>query len=206
MIKIKISCKTESDVSTYIARDWTIKMFRGYSHGEFFVAEKDNIQFVVRETDDGRISLEKLVNGEPIDTKFAASDGCGIGGTLYINDHREPERCYAFFRNEKLQDLLDCFGIPKLIFQKTSVGSDHFVMGYETHSTEDEIITDGTIDIAPYPTTQRTLPPTPCLSRRPGAAGVWGGGGQAVPQCCPPAPGHQESANPEIPAAPGEEH
>lgn len=146
MIKIKISCKTESDVSTYIARDWTIKMFRGYSHGEFFVAEKDNIQFVVRETDDGRISLEKLVNGEPIDTKFAASDGCGIGGTLYINDHREPERCYAFFRNEKLQDLLDCFGIPKLIFQKTSVGSDHFVMGYETHSTEDEIITDGTIE------------------------------------------------------------
>lgn len=146
MIKIKISCKTESDVSTYIARDWTVKMFRGYTHGEFFVAEKDTIQFVVRETDDGRISLEKLVNGEPIDTKFAASDGCGIGGTLYINDHREPERCYAFFRNEKLQDLLDCFGIPKLIFQKTSVGSDHFVMGYETHSTEDEIITDGTIE------------------------------------------------------------
>ena len=146
MIKIKISCKTESDVSTYIARDWSVKMFRGYTHGEFFVAEKDNIQFVVRETDDGRISLEKLVNGEPIDTKFAASDGCGIGGTLYINDHREPERCYAFFRNEKLQDLLDCFGIPKLIFQKTSVGSDHFVMGYETQSTEEEIITDGTIE------------------------------------------------------------
>lgn len=141
MIKIKVSTKESSDVTQYVAREWTVKVYRSYRGGEFFTAEKGPIQFVVKEDDD-EVTVTKFVNGESADVKRSHADHCGVGGTLYINDHKDPARCYAFFRNERIQSLIDYFQIPKLLFQKDS---DTTIDEWTTTSPASEILTDGIV-------------------------------------------------------------
>ena len=144
MLKIKVSTKEKSDVTRYFARNWSIQVFRNYKTGEYFVAERDNIQFVVNEDDDGMVVVTKYIDGIAIDQKTVKSDNCGIGGTLYINDHRDIEKIYAFFRNERLQDLLDHYGITKLTFM-----GDSEIPEYRTLSTN-VIVGQKTYDWNPH--------------------------------------------------------
>ena len=48
----------------------------------------------------------------------AASLNCGINGTLSISEGKDSDSTYAFFRNEKLQRVIDDFNINRIIFPR----------------------------------------------------------------------------------------
>lgn len=144
MIKIKILSYIQSDVSRMIARGWDIRVYRDRENntGSSVTAEKGVVKFMITQKDDGEhIVLKKFVNETCVDTKEYRRDGTEqCEGTLFINDHSDPTKVYAFFRNDKLQNLMECVGIERLLFVRNSAEYiDEMPM-------KDGIKTDGTIE------------------------------------------------------------
>lgn len=148
MIKFRINKREESDVQTMTFKDWTVKLYRAKGRPEWFTVTKENIQFVIRETDDGEtITIQKYVDGECVDIKSTNSQGNGIAGTLYINDHKSPARCYCFFRNETVQNMLNDLEIDQLTYYDDGTNRDRiseFRLGKCPDT--DAIVTDGRIE------------------------------------------------------------
>lgn len=130
MIKVKILSPSETDVLKMECRGWTIKVTHdnGNRRDIVFVI-KDNIKFrLTAEWHSNIATLEKVVNGDVIDTKSTTTFGQGVVGTLYINDHSNPEKCYAFFRTRRLVDLMDKHEIYKISFAEPSANG--FIKDY----------------------------------------------------------------------------
>lgn len=147
MIKIKIFSKANSDASRMFAKGWDIRMYRDRenANGSSVTAEKGNVKFIITQKDDGEhIILKKFVNETCVDTKEYRRDNTEqCEGTLFINDHRDPTNVYAFFRNEELQNLMDCCGAERLVFLRFDADTIP-----KTAEPETEYITDGEVDEA----------------------------------------------------------
>lgn len=122
MIKIQIPDNRHSDVSDMRAKGWHAMIFRGTeTDDDFITVEKRDVRFVVRivpANGEKCIEIAKYINGAIVDTKRFYENGCGITGTLNISEGKDNSMTYAFFRNEKLQNIIDDFGLRKVIFPK----------------------------------------------------------------------------------------
>lgn len=121
MIRIKIARKKQSDVTELIAKGWRASVFRDADDAaEMITVEKGCIKFVLKRsaTDPSLMELKKYVSGYYHDTKSFYEAGCGINGTICISEGKNSDATYAFFRNEKLQLLMDKFHLRKIIFPK----------------------------------------------------------------------------------------
>ena len=148
MIKVKILSPSESDVLKMEVRGWTVKITHdnGNKRDIVFVI-KGNIKFRLTSVWHSNVAtLEKVVNGDVIDVKSTTTFGNGIVGTLYINDHSCPDKCYAFFRTRTIVDLMDKHEIYKVTFSEPSengVIKDYY---FDDKGGVCSIISDGEIN------------------------------------------------------------
>ena len=148
MIKVQILSPSESDVLKMECRGWTIKITHdnGNQRDIVFVI-KGNIKFrLTAEWHSNVATLEKVVDGNVIDVKSTTTFGQGVVGTLYINDHSTPEKCYAFFRTRKLVDLMDKHEIYKISFTEPSDNGVIQDYHYDDKGGACAIISDGEIN------------------------------------------------------------
>ena len=148
MLRIPILDWRTNEVTEMKVKGWKITIYRdqslGKNKGKAIIA-KGPIEFVLTRIDNDFVQLEKWTNHNLVETKLYHADGVNnCHGMVYINDHSEPKRCYAFWRSNELQTLLDSVGIDRLVFSKST--EDTF--DYETPKTSDEgygFQTDGAI-------------------------------------------------------------
>ena len=147
MVKIKISSKYQSDVTEMVAKGWGVHVYRDANPSQHFItAEKNNIRFIIRTVDSATGEVKKYVDGECCNTKHFPTDGCGVYGTLYINESSREIDVYAFFRNENIQDLMDFYGIHKVMYVDEDASEDAFsIKLYFENDTEEQTryYTDG---------------------------------------------------------------
>lgn len=122
MVRIKISSKSQSDVTEMRAKGWHVCIYRGAdANEEMITCEKKDIRFTVKpkENERGRfIEVRKYVMGYQKDCKMFYDANSGINGTLCISEGKTNDETYAFFRNEALQNMLDEFGIRRVVFPR----------------------------------------------------------------------------------------
>lgn len=122
MVRIKVSGKTQSDVTEMRAKGWHVCIYRDTNpEEEMITAEKKDIRFTVKPktNEHGRcVEVRKYVMGYQKDSKTFYDVNCGINGTLCISEGKNNDDTYAFFRNEALQNLLDDFNIRRVIFPR----------------------------------------------------------------------------------------
>ncbi len=123
MVRIKISSKSQSDVTEMRAKGWHVCIYRDADANEEMVTcEKKDIRFTVKPKENdvrGRfIEVRKYVMGYQKDCKMFYDAGSGINGTLCISEGKSNDDTYAFFRNEVLQNMLDEFGIRRVVFPR----------------------------------------------------------------------------------------
>lgn len=128
MIKIRINSGSQSDVTDMRAKGWHIMVFRGtVADDDFVTVSKNDIRFVMRVVLHDKkkyLEIAKYVDGMFKESKQFYENGCGICGTLCISEGKELDLTYAFFRNEKLQEIIDEFGLRRIIFPREA--GDHF--------------------------------------------------------------------------------
>ena len=121
MLKIPILGFRKSDVTKMSVKGWKVEIYRdnvGFKGHVTFA--KGNTSFTLTQVDLENIELEKWVDNQLVETKHYGADGCeNCEGTVYINDHSDPKRCYAFWRSKELQSFLDSCGIEKLTFSRS---------------------------------------------------------------------------------------
>lgn len=122
MVKIKVSGKGKSDVTEMKAKGWRALIFRAPApEEEMIVVDKNDVRFVVKTVskDNERYTeVVKYISGFKKDTKQFCDCDCGINGTLSISEGKDSDSTYAFFRNEKLQRVIDDFKINRIIFPR----------------------------------------------------------------------------------------
>jgi len=122
MVKIRIISSAQTDVTDLRAKGWHVLVFRGTKLDDDFITfEKKDIRFVVKigEKDGNRVvEIFKFIDGHQKDEKQFFENGCGINGTYWISEGKTNELTYMFYRNEKLQTLIDEFGIRRVVFPK----------------------------------------------------------------------------------------
>lgn len=153
MIRVKINRKRQSDVNEMKAKGWHVCVYREPDlNDEFVTAEKNGIRFVMKgvttETEEHVIEIRKYVNGFYKDSKKFFDNGCGINGTLCISEGITIENTYAFFRNEKLQDLIEEFGLRRVVFPREE-GSKFSKTVYDSYETGVESIHLGDVPVMP---------------------------------------------------------
>lgn len=148
MIKIKILSPSESDVLKMEVRGWTVKITHdnGNERDVVFII-KGRIKFrLTAYWKSPTATLEKVIDGEVVDVKSTTTFSQGIVGTIFINDHSDPDKCYAFFRTRKIVDLMDKHEIYKVTFAEPSANGfikDYF---FDDKGGPCRIITDGEIN------------------------------------------------------------
>lgn len=124
MVRIKINSNAQTDVTDMRAKGWHALVFRGtpaQSNEDFVTVEKKDIRFVARITmheDTKCVEVLKYLDGYLKDVKQFYENGCGINGTLCISEGKSADLTYAFFRNEKLQKIIDEFGLRRIVFPR----------------------------------------------------------------------------------------
>lgn len=162
MIKIKISSGSQSDVTDMRAKGWHLMVFRGIaSDDDFITVAKNDVRFVMRvvkHDNEKYLEIAKYLDGVFKESKQFYENGCGIRGTLCISEGKEPDLTYAFFRNEKLQDIIDEFGLRRIIFprepgdhfeKEVQVDLDKYKQYTGEHPTAPSFHTDGTYEEIP---------------------------------------------------------
>jgi len=122
MIKILVFDIKKSDVTDMSVKGWRVSIYRdkegGYSG--YVTVEKGNVKFTLTHESSDDVLLKKYVDNTCVDTKRYGTDGVkNCEGTLFINDHTDSKRVYAFWRNKELQNLMDSAGVEKLSFSKS---------------------------------------------------------------------------------------
>ena len=130
MIRIRINPKKMSDVTTMIAKGWRVSIYREPDPlNESVTVEKDAIKFMIKiidcileesATPVTAVEIRKYVHGYLSDTRTFYDTGSHINGMIGISEGRTVETTYAFFRSEELQDIVDEFGLKKVVFPKTA--------------------------------------------------------------------------------------
>jgi hypothetical protein len=149
MLRIIINDPNKTDVKDMFSKGgWKISIYRDKADkkgGIFVTIKKGNIEFQLYQIDGNEVELKKFVDLNCVDTKRYSTDGVeNCEGTIFLNDHSDPRRCYAFWRNKELQLLMDSIGIEKITFSK----SFDETFDLEVPKTSDEgypFITDGTV-------------------------------------------------------------
>ena len=124
MIRIKINAKKQSDVTEMKAKGWHVNVFRDRDNdAEFVTVEKGCIRFAMKtftdaETKDRYVEIKKYVDGYVKDAKRFYENGYGINGTFVISEGKSPDMVYAFFRNEGIQEIIDKYGLSRIVFPK----------------------------------------------------------------------------------------
>lgn len=132
MWRIPIFGTRMSDVTDMRVKGWQISIYkngRGTLKGVTttdivgnVTMSKNRVQFVLKQVDQ-MVYLYKLVDNVLVSEspKHYQADGSeGCEGTIFINDHSNPEKCYAFWRSKELQSLMDSCGIDRLSFSKSN--------------------------------------------------------------------------------------
>lgn len=122
MVRIKIDANSKTDVTDMRAKGWHILVFRGQTpDADFVTAEKKDVRFVMKITNNNDakcVEITKYLDGYVKDVKKFYEGGCYLNGTLCISEGKEVEQTYAFFRNEKLQQIIDEFGLRRIVFPR----------------------------------------------------------------------------------------
>lgn len=124
MVRIKINPKRQSDVNEMKAKGWSISVYRDRENeAEFVTVEKGRIRFAMRtiideESKDKYVEIKKYLDGYVKDAKRFYENGYGVNGTFVISEGKTPELTYAFFRNEGIQEIIDEFGLSRIVFPK----------------------------------------------------------------------------------------
>ena len=125
MLRILVFDPNRSDVTDMSVKGWKVSIYRDRDHGGMggsVTIRKGLIEFRLLQTSPNTVELKKFVDNNCVDTKMYDTDGCvNCEGTVLINDHSDPKRCYAFWRNKELQTLLDSLGVEKMTFAKSTI-------------------------------------------------------------------------------------
>lgn len=124
MVRIKINPKKQSDVNEMKAKGWAISVYRDRdTDSEFVTIEKGRIRFVMKtiideNTNDKYVEVKKYMDGYVKDAKRFYENGYGVNGTFVISEGKTPDMTYAFFRNEGIQEIIDRYGLNRIVFPK----------------------------------------------------------------------------------------
>lgn len=124
MIRIKINPKKQSDVNEMKAKGWSVNVWRDKDNeSEFVTVEKGRIRFAMRtvldeESKDKYVEIKKYMDGYVKDSKRFYENGYGVNGTFVISEGKTPDMTYAFFRNEGIQEIIDDYGLNRIVFPK----------------------------------------------------------------------------------------
>lgn len=123
MLKILVFDIKKSDVTDMSVKGWKVSIYRdregGYSG--YVTIEKGRVRFTLSHESANDVILKKFVDNTCVDTKKYGTDGVkNCEGTVFINDHTDPKRVYAFWRNKEIQTLMDSAGIEKIAFAKSA--------------------------------------------------------------------------------------
>ena len=143
MWKVKIS--TEGDaVEVKIRGNWLLRIFRDeLGTNTHYSIEKGIVRYELYQEDD-KVILEKYVDNQFIETKKYRSDGVeNCEGTVFLNDHSNPKRCYAFWRSKELLNLIDSVGAKRLLFAKSL--TELFDYEVEKNCEGYDFVTDGKV-------------------------------------------------------------
>ena len=132
------------------------RMFKNHGKSVRFTIcrSDDNSEVLLKKFYDYYDEKGNRINTERLEVKHYNPDGVeDCEGTIFINDHSDPDRIYAFWRSKELQNLMDSKGIEKLSFRKD--GDSTFDMTIEksegegfTFETDGNVTTTDTGDKA----------------------------------------------------------
>lgn len=146
MLRIPINDANKSDViGKAIRGGWRMSIYHDGGKLSYLHVVRGTIEFTLKQLDKDTVELKKFIDNTCVDTKTYGTDGVeNCEGTLLINEHSDPKRCYAFWRNRELYCLMESCGVLKLMFAKTSEAT----FEYEIDSPDKEgfkFYTDGQI-------------------------------------------------------------
>jgi hypothetical protein len=159
MIRIRVNERTSTDVTDMRAKGWHVLVFRGDSADkDFLVAEKRDVRFVMKiiTRDDVKYTeVTKYLDGFVKDTKLFYENDCGITGTFCISEGKDNDSTYAFFRNERLQKIIDEFELRRIVFPKDNGETFEKIVWVDTkyrqytgeHPVAPNFHTDGTYEM-----------------------------------------------------------
>ena len=154
MVRIKISSKAHSDVTEMRAKGWHVCVYRDTNADEEMItAEKKDIRFIVkpRINENGHfVEVRKYVMGYQKDCKQFYDAESGINGTLCISEGKSNDDTYAFFRNEALQNVLEDFGIRRVVFPHEA--GDKFEKDVYLDTAKSRINESGLPEMPPFQT------------------------------------------------------
>ena len=154
MVKIKIDSKKLSDVSDMRAKGWHISIFRS-DDGDFIIVEKKDVRFklgiITNDNGEKCVEVTKFLHGVQKDTKLFDENGVGLCGTICISEGKLDEETYAFFRNQKLQDIIEEFSLKRIVFPREAGNTfekDVYHDYYKSRQSKDmpTFHTDGTYE------------------------------------------------------------
>lgn len=149
MIKFKINDPSKSDVTKMFAKKWRMTIYgKGTLKENLDIVhvEKDDVLFVIYlDKDKHNIIVDRFIDDIFIDRKSFHDDGDGVVGTFCILEGETSRTTYAFFRTEKLQQLMDQYGI-RISFSKES---GNMINKFRIHQSWDNLVYGGTVPEMP---------------------------------------------------------
>ena len=147
MIKIRICSPAETDVNKMEVRGWTVKVTHdNRQERDVVYIIKNDVKFrLIAGWHDTTAVIEKSVGGKFVESKTTTTFHDGIVGTIYVNDHSNPEKCYAYFRTRKIVDLMERLGVYRVLFGEPD--STGMINNYKINDKggDIELVTDGTV-------------------------------------------------------------